>query len=84
MGCNCGKKKETFKAAVKPQTAPPQPQPLNILETPDNLLTPRQVRIKHRHLRIQARNARIKARNEIAEKLRLAANNNSTIITQNP
>lgn len=81
MGCNCGKKKKAFKEAVKPKIVE---KPTNILETPDNLLTPRQIRAKNRRLRIQARNARIQARNEMAEKLRLASNNTSTIITQNP
>jgi hypothetical protein len=89
MGCGgCGKKTGTFKRKVKAKAeAKPAAKKLVVpIETPDHLLSPRQLRAKNRHLRAIARTARINARNEIADKLRLAANaaansSSQTIVT---
>lgn len=79
MGCNCGSKKKKFKAVTQKGVTPPAP--LDILTTPDEKLTPRQIRVKHRHFRIQARTARIARRIAMAERLRQSANASSNITT---
>lgn len=71
MGCGCGGKKASFKAAIAkastPATVQPSKRVINIIDTPDEFLNPRQLFIKNRHFRIMARNERIKRRNALAD-----------------
>ena len=74
MGCNCGQKKQNFQKTV--QAAQPQngqsSRFQNIIDTPDNLLSPKQLHIKRRHFRILARQKRIARRIALAERLKQA------------
>lgn len=78
MGCGCGKKKEAFKEAVSQPK--PLAKPVDILDIPDEKLTPRQIRIKHRIIRINNRRERVARRIARAQRL---ANSASQAQTQN-
>lgn len=81
MGCNCGKKRQKFQKVTQNTQTPKEQTPINILETPDHLLTPRQLRNKQRYFRIKAREARIARRNAMAAKLQKANLNSQNNIS---
>jgi len=69
MSC-CGKQRKRFLSKVKTvkEARKPSPTPTALTETPDELLTPVQIRIKNRIIRAENRRIRIAARNLRAQR----------------
>lgn len=67
MSC-CGKQRKRFLSKVKTVKEARKPSPTELTETPDELLTPVQIRIKNRIIRAENRRIRIAARNLRAQR----------------
>jgi len=64
MGCSaCEKRKQKFLNNVKRAEPVKKTEPMSIVDTPDDKLTPRQLRSKYRAIRAENRKKRIQLRN---------------------
>jgi len=64
MACGgCAKRKQRFLTNVKRAEKAPEKAVVSIVDTPDDKLTPRQIRSKYRTIRAENRRIRIQRRN---------------------